>query len=419
MRYTCNPKELIESFKTIDIDYAQRKGINIYETPPWYTLFKHLGATDVVSRLQQTTFLKKIQCIVANIIDEKQVSDPIEIWQANLTGSKIMITAALFIESQISPTVLHQIIFKKNLKITEENYLDQEDRECYFTTTAFWLNVPDSFNKANAILTSQDMAPFNKSEWTLFSQFILTENTKRAVAATLHTNYPISTAIEPIFEQSFAYTGATLGWVLAGVVSNSSLAISPRMQLTLIASSLLAMGSTSSTGIALIAPALAAQFLSIFCTVSFSRIGETGMSYAGKGLAHIVGLPLDLIYKLLKVTWSLISDYATSPTKFAPIDGIRLADGVFMVQGNPIQFKMLPQKELIKASMQSLRITQNGEIFLGNALVEDPEKKMSAVIKELSVALEKRIQNYPDKSEVLDLEEAVLDEYVSSVSKSM
>ena len=67
------------------------------------------------------------------------------------------------------------------------------------------------------------------------------------------------------------------------------------------------------------------------------------MGYVGKGTGVLVGLPFDLLYNLLRATGSLIVSYSSTPIQLAKLDGIRIADGVYVAQGNPMQFNLVPQ----------------------------------------------------------------------------
>lgn len=414
MRFILIPG-VLEGFTNIRAEYETLRKIKLDETPSMLGMPTMFGGTDVKNRRKQISFLEKMKLLLDKFLhDENEFrsdldkfstnmekinnlvidsSDKLKSlleakWRANLMASRILIAAVLFIQDQIGSSKENSVLYclaNKHLGVTNENYLDDEDKEICYRTAAELVNSIDAFTHVNNELSVVAEKSFTKEEWDLFVSFIKKQELKRTTTKPVENNYPVTTFIQPVFETAFSYVGSTIGWVVAEAVSNSSVAITPRLQVTsLVSTAVIGIGTAGPAGVALLAPTIAAKLINSFCTISLASITGTAMGYVGKGTGVLVGLPFDLVYNLLFAAGSLIAKYATGTPNPSTIDGIRIADGVLVIKNNPIQFKLIPGHMLPDMKGKRLQITENGEIYMDDKPIGSPEEKITLVIQELN-----------------------------------
>ncbi len=380
----------IRQFANIRNDYEEKRKINLEATPSMLGMPTIFGGTDVKNRRKQISFVEKMNCVLNRFLFEEEEIKTAEQWQANLMASRIMIAVALYIQNQIGSSKDNSALYRlinTYLGVSSENFFDDEDQESCYQTAAKLINQQDALTHINAELRIVGGKEFTKEEWEQFVSFIKNEVCKKNAPLPVYNKYPVTTLIQPIFETAFSYVGSTIGWVVAEALSNSSAAITPRLKVTSLVGSLLVMGPAGATGVALLAPVIASRLLSSFCTISLASMSGATMAYVGKGTGVLVGLPFDLVYNLLRATGSLIVSYSTAPPHLAPLNGIRIADGVYVAQGNPMQFNLVPQYLVSDINKQRLQITDKGEIFVDEQPVTDTSNNMALVIKELNEQL--------------------------------
>ncbi|WP_133137390.1 hypothetical protein [Legionella rowbothamii] len=386
----------IEKFKNLRKDYEERRQINLDKAPTsWLTFF---GATDVQTRNRQISFLEKTIAVLEHFLHKDEKFTTQHEFQANLMASRIVIAAALCVQEEIRQTYLqHQIgkceeksalyqLINEYLGLTPENFLDEEDKQSCYETANKLITTQDALTHLNHELQQLKHPGFTESEWKLFSDFIAQQQKKKTTPRPPPSYLPVGNTFAPVFGETFYYVGLTIGWVVAGAVSSSSAAITPRLEVTSwVSSALLFIGPTNIAGVALLAPTIASRLISTFCNFSFSSMSGTAGRLIGQYTGQVAGLPFDIAYNLLRATGSFLANYSSQPPSLAPLDGICIAKGVPAVHGHPIQLNVVPQQLMPEPRLQ---ITENGEITVDGKLVDPSiDDQMSLVIKELNEKL--------------------------------
>lgn len=373
----------IEQFDNLRTDYERERKINLKATPSMFGMPTLFQGPDVKNRCQQISFLEKIKWVLQRYLIKDEEIKTSEQWQAKLMASRILISSALFIQHEIGRSKENSVLYRlinKYLGITETNDFDDQDKESCYQTVAQFVYKPDSLKQINRVMQTISTEQFSQSEWRRFSHFIKIHSNKQNFQEHKTNNYPVTSLISPVFETAFSFVGSTIGWVVAETVISSSIILSPRVKMTSLIGTLLVIGPAGSTGIALLAPVIASKLISSFCTNSLSNLSETTMRLLGKGTGFFVGLPFDLVYNLLKASGTLIMNYTFPPPISELKDGIRIADGVYIVQGNPMQLNLISQQ---KVSEQRLQITAKGEFFVDGQPIENLHNPMALMIQEL------------------------------------
>lgn len=400
----------IVKFDNLRKTYEAEKKVDLNEKPSIIGTPIFFGGTDVVSRNKQISFLEKVKVLLKiHLLNEKDIKTPAERQVYNI-ATRFMLAACLYVQSQIGSSKRNSVLYRiidDNLGITAENYLDDEDKETCFLTAERLIKTPNALEHTNVALEKNGFRPFSEKEWKEFTAF-LKEMTRTKEAKDQFTNFPVISITQPFFGTTLAYAGATVGVVLAEGISNSTSAVSPRVQLTaLVGSTLLVFSPAGPTGVALLAPVIATKLFTSFCTISLAHVMSTAGGYLGQGIGIGVGLPFDAAYNLLWSICSLISRYYSKSSQLAPIDGIRIVDGAIIVSGIPIQ--LVPENALPPGCTKKiLEITEGGEIRIEGEEIKDSEKPVHIppeIIEELKKQLEARaktqesteVQQEPDK----------------------
>ncbi|KTD74001.1 hypothetical protein [Legionella tucsonensis] len=400
----------IAKFDNLRKTYEAEKKVDLNEKPSIIGTPIFFGGTDVVSRNKQISFLEKVKVLLKiHLLNEEDIKTPAERQVYNI-ATRFMLAACLYVQSQIGSSKRNSVLYRiidDNLGITAENYLDDEDKETCFLTAERLIKTPNALEHTNAALEKNGFRPFSEKEWKEFTAF-LKEMTRTKEAKDQFTNFPVISITQPFFGTTLAYAGATVGVVLAEGISNSTSAVSPRVQLTaLVGSTLLVFSPAGPTGVALLAPVIATKLFTSFCTISLAHIMSTAGGYLGQGIGIGVGLPFDAAYNLLWSICSLINRYYSKSSQLAPIDGIRIVDGAIIVAGIPIQ--LVPENALPPGCTKKiLEITDGGEIRIEGEEIKDSEKPVhipSEIIEELKKELEARaktqesteVQQEPEK----------------------
>lgn len=371
MRYVL-PAGLLTSLHFLRDDYQTERKVNLDEAPSLIGVPTFFGGTDVVSRNIQTKFIEKMLVILsANLMKEEDIYTP-EQWQANLTASRVIIAACLFIQSQISFPQSNSALYRlidKSLGINSENYLDDEDKEiCFLAANRIINSSLSALDDANIALRKAHLKPITEAEWNKFSTF-LSEATIKKVRVNPYTHYPITSITQPMFGAAFSYTGATIGFLSGDMISNSTKFMSTRFQATaLIGSTLLILGPAGPMGVALFSQVIAGKLISGLCSVSMAHVLGTVMGIAGQGVGIAVGLPMDWVYRMLWKTAALIAaygNYANTST------GIRISDGKTVMNG--ILIDVTPLDELPQDYEQKvIELKDDGKIYIDGNAVEVP-----------------------------------------------
>ncbi|KTD55658.1 substrate of the Dot/Icm secretion system [Legionella santicrucis] len=385
--------------------YETEKQVNLNAKPSLIGTPVFFGGTDVINRNKQVSFLEKVNAILkVHLLNEEEIKTPQQ-RQVYVIAARFLIAACLYVQSQISSSKRNSVLYRiieDNLGVSSENFLDDEDKETCYLTAERLIKTPSAFDHSNVTLQKKGIAPFTEKEWEQFSVF-LKEMSPKKETKDPSASFPIISLTQPLFGTAFSYVGATVGVVLAEGVSNSTSAISPRVQLTaLVGSTLLVFSPAGTTGVALFAPVIATKLLTSFCTISLAHIMGKAAGYLGQGVGIGVGLPFDLAYNLLWSVCSLIGRYYSKAPQFAVIDGIRIVDNATIIAGIPIQ--LVPENALPSGcTKKTLEITEEGEIRIeGEELQDTPMQIPPEVLEELN----KQIVLYNPNKEGIEIKQS-------------
>ncbi|ARB91879.1 hypothetical protein [Legionella longbeachae] len=386
MHFILAPGNLAK-FDNIRKAYEIEKHVDLNAKPSLIGTPIFFGGTDVISRNKQVSFLEKVNAILKiHLLNEEDIKTPQQ-RQVYLIAARFMVAACLYVQSQINGSKRNSALYRiieDNLGISPENFLDDEDKETCYLTAGRLISTPSAFEHSNMTLQKKGIAPFTEKEWEQFSTFLKEMCHKKEIKDP-SANFPIISLTQPLFGTAFSYVGATVGVVLAEGVSNSTSAISPRVQLTaLVGSTLLVFSPAGTTGVALFAPVIATKLLTSFCTISLAHVMGKAAGYLGQGVGIGVGLPFDLAYNLLWSVCSLIARYYSKAPQFAVMDGIRIVDGATIIAGIPIQ--LVPENALpTGCTKKTLEITEEGEVRIEGEEVQDlPMQIPPEVLEELN-----------------------------------
>ncbi|RUR13364.1 type IV secretion protein Dot [Legionella sp. km772] len=400
MRFILAPNTII-NLDFLRDKYQKAKDIDLSTPPSLFSMPTFLGGVDYKARKAQIEFLEKIRVILKpNTFKEEEITK-LEELQASLTASRVMIAATLYIKHQISETyklrhpkgksVLYSLI-DEDLGINAQNYLDEEDEEvCILAAKRIMMSSISALDDANEKLREAGLKGFTEKEWSDFHGF-LSSRTISKVTKDPYANYPITNITQKLFGAAGAYTGATVGYISGDVMSHSTKALSTKTKFTaLIGSTLLVFGSAGPAGVALFAPAIAERLISAFCSISLAHILGVSMGLLGQGLGIVVGVPLDLAYKLIWTAAATVGTYSFSSKK-PLLTGIRLADGMTVFCGVPLE--ATPTDKLPADYKQVLVDVRDGQLYINDKLVNVPEtgKKLP---EEVLKILEARLKDTP------------------------
>jgi hypothetical protein len=332
--------------------------------------------TAVKTREAQISFLEKMHEILkANLLPEEEIQTP-EQWQANLTASRVMLAACLYVQSQVRYPQKNSVLYcliNETLGVSKQNNLDTEDKElCNLVANRLVNSSQINLDDANLALRKAKMSVFTELEWKAFSDFL-----KSACSATKeknpYTQFPFTSIAQPLIGTAFSYTGASIGHLMGRTISNSTKGMETRYKLTtFVGGSLLVLGPVGPTSFAIIAPIIAGELVNTFCSISLARIMGISMGLLGQGIGMSVGLPLDLAYHLIWNACSLISN-RYSKNNIPILTGLRIGDGMSVING--LEFKMIPEDELLTKEYKTLEIKEDGQVYLN----EEPLEKALSI----------------------------------------
>lgn len=340
------PPDALTSINFLRVDYQKERNVDLDKSPSMFGTPILFGGTDVLARDTQTKFIKKmVVAFAANLLKEEQITTPQQA-EASLTASRVIIAACKYVQSQISKPKKNSALYRlinSSLGINAENTLDTEDLSiCNFAANRLINSSLVAFEHANIALRKANMEPFSEMEWEHFSKY-LGEVTKKDDTLNPYSNYPITSITQPMFGAAFSYTGATIGFLSGGMVSESTKVMSTKVQLTaLIGSTLLMLGPAGPMGVALFSQVIAGKLITSFCSISLAHVLGTTMGIVGQGIGIGIGLPLDAAYRLIWKACAIIGNYYTDIPNNST--GIRIKDGMRMIGG--IEIKQTTELEL-------------------------------------------------------------------------
>lgn len=411
MRYILPPSAL-SSLNFLRTNYQQVRNVDLDKAPSMFGTPIFFGGTDVVARNAQTKFLKKIQTVLStHLLKDEEVEAmlsqkiPLAVWEAklesHLTASRVILAACLYVQSQISKPKKNSELYNlinKNLGITDENYFEDDDKLiCFMAGNRVINSSLMALEESNTALRKAGQDPISEEEWNRFSIF-LSESCKKDPSVNPYTNYPITSITQPMFGSAFSYTGATIGFLSGGMVSESTKVMSTKVQLTaLIGSTLLMLGPAGPMGVALFSQVIACKLITSFCSISMAHVLGTVMGIIGQGIGMGIGLPLDAAYRLLWKACAVIGGYYTSSPN--PSTGIRIKDGASIIGG--IELKLTPESEAELSKSYDLKSIElkDGKLYLDGELVTVPDSGVQLppeVLSQLKLQLKSKDEQAPE-----------------------
>lgn len=411
MRFILAPNTII-NLDFLREKYQKAKDIDLNAPPSMFGMPTFLGGTDIPARKAQIEFLEKIRIILKpNTFKEEEIQNLAEL-QASVTASRVMLAATLYVKHQISQTykvrhpkgksVLYNLM-DEDLGITNQNYLDEEDEEiCILAAKRVIMSSLSALDDANVELKKAGLKNFSEKEWSAFQDF-LSKRSINKITKDPYANYPITGITQKLFGAAGSYTGATIGFISGDVLSHSTTALSTKTKFTaLVGGTLLVLGSAGPAGVGLFAPAIAERLISAFCSISLAHILGVSMGLLGQGLGIIVGVPLDLAYKLIWSAAATVGAYSFSSKK-PLLTGIRLGDGMTVFCGVPLE--STPADKL-PADYKTVQVdVRDGQLYLDDKLVNVPETGMK-LPEDVLRLLEARLKPIPaSEEEGIELDE--------------
>lgn len=386
------PAGALTSLKFLRFQYQEKRSVDIDKEPSIIGLPTFFGGTDLLARSKQIKFLEKMKVVLqANLVKEEDIKTN-EQKEAMVTASRVMIAACLYIQSQISTPKRNSALYNLinfNLGITDLNYLDEEDQEnCLLAANRIINSSLSAYSEANAALRKANLKPFTEKEWSEFSKYLSDTQIKK-VSVNPYTNYPVTSVTQPLFGAAFSYTGATIGYLSGDVISQSSKAMSTKYQITTaVGGTLLALGTTGPMGVALFSQVIAGKLITAFFSISLAHVLGTAMGLLGQGVGVGIGMPLDMAYRLLWKSCSLIGGYYSNYPNTSEITGIRISDGMLMINGLAID--MVPPENVSKEFADKTLEYHEGKLYLDGKVITVPDSGLQLppeVIKELQSQL--------------------------------
>lgn len=387
MRYIL-PADALTNINFLRVEYQKERNVDLDKSPSMFGTPILFGGTDVVARDAQTKFIKKmIVVFAANLLKEEQITTP-EQAEASLTASRVILAACKYVQNQISKPKKNSALYRlinKDLGITAENFLDDEDKSiCNLAANRLINSSIMAFEDANIALRKAGMETFTEIEWEQFSKY-LADAAKKETTVNPYTNYPITSITQPMFGAAFSYTGATIGFLSGGMVSESTKIMSTKVQMTaLIGSTLLMLGPAGPMGVALFSQVIAGKLITSFCSISLGHVLGTAMGIIGQGVGMGIGLPLDAAYRLIWKACSIIGNYYTDYPN--PSTGIRIKDGMRMIGG--VEIKATTELELAELAksyeLKQVDFKDSSVLIEGKEITGDEAK----AIEQLKLQLE-------------------------------
>ena len=372
MRYIL-PADALSKLKTIRNDYQVAAKVDFSKTPSRFGLPLALGGTDFTNRKRQVEFLEKVIAAFETSLLEPEKITTLEQLNNAAEAYRTLVAACLYLNSQIKGSKGHSHLYKlviKALGFNPKNFLEESDKAaCFYAAKRQFIDSDRAFAKANAVLKKAGLQPFSDFEWEGFIDY-LKKQTQAQAAANL---YPITSVIQPVMGHLFSYSGATAGFLLGEVMSNSTKVMSSKLQLTaMVGTGMIFIGSASSTGVAFIAPAIAAKLIDTYFKISLADIMACIMNIIGQSVGIGIGMSLDLSYRLLCCLCRIIGQSLYSIPKPPQIDGIRISDGAIICGG--IVLQLVPVDNLpANYEKEGMRIDDNGVLTVGNRVVGDKD----------------------------------------------
>jgi hypothetical protein len=389
MRYIL-PAGALLSINFLRKNYEEKRKVNLDVPPSLFGVPTMFGGTDVASRDKQTRFIQKMIVVLrANLAKEEDITNAQQ-WEANLTASRVILAACLFVQSQISSPKSNSALYNlinQHLGITSTNYMDEEDQEmCHLAANRVINSSIGAYSEANATLRENNLKPFTEKEWKAFSEYVAEQATKAKQPKNPYTNYPITSITQPFFGAAFTYTGATIGYLSGDIMSQSSTTLSTKAQLTTyVGSTILMLGTAGPMGVALFSQIIASKLVTSFFSISMAHLLGTAAGLVGQGVGVGIGMPLDLAYRLLWKAAATVGTYYSTYPNDGKMTGLRISDGKTVINGIVLDYST--NDELAKdLQNKTVTITEDQKLLIDGKELKIPSDGASLpleVINEL------------------------------------
>lgn len=397
----------IANLESLRYQYQYERKVNLDEKPSLIGLPTLFGGINVLERKDQISFLEKMYVILkSHLLKEEEIKTS-EQFHEHISASRVMIAVCLYVQSQIINSKRHSVLYRlieDNLGIDSENFLDDEDKEtCFLTANRVINSSKIDLEKANCSLENEGLKPISEKEWKTFADF-LDKKTEPLKPLPLESDYPITAITGPFFRMGLMYSGATAGMLLGDTISNASFVMGSKTKVTaLIGTTLIVLGQAGPTGIAIFAPVVAGKLISAFCSISLAHVLGSTMGLVGQGIGTVVGIPLDVGCKLIKIMCGLIGSYCQKLPESPDVTGYRIADGMLVING--IALQILPENKIPENYVkQVIEITDDGKMYIDGILTTPPLSGIQlpkTIIEELK-------EHSKQKEEEVSIEESFL-----------
>ncbi|MDI9818341.1 MULTISPECIES: hypothetical protein [unclassified Legionella] len=339
--------EFIARLRALRLNYEKQSGINFDTASQPYAIRCFFGAKDVDSRNKQITFIEQwLNALHQELASEDFFSS--ETTQAYVTALRLLMVVCFYTKFQIAATykvrsgnsaILEQLIHEA-MGVNGVNLVDEETHACCLRTAKRYLTAEGRFEAINANLTP----PFKEQWWHDFLNYIDTQCNlldKKYV-----NDYPITKIMMPLFAKPMEFAGYTTGFLLGDMIGKSTKLFSTRYVLTAAIGSglLLVMGPTASIGITVLAPTCAGRILDTFCGVSLAWLFGAAGNIVGQGLGFGVGMPIDMSWKLIYKTATLLASLYSNHRYPHKLNGLSLIDGHRIIDS--VEFELMDMETL-------------------------------------------------------------------------
>ncbi|WED43911.1 hypothetical protein [Legionella cardiaca] len=309
----------------------------------------------------QQCSLTEVQNLIKRSVEEKkEIADKLpdgaspfaeptaQAIENQVTALRVLATVCMYIKSEIDSTysvrsgssaILEQLI-NEAMGITSSNIIDQETRACCLLATQRYLKERGRFEAINAQLQTR----FTEKQWHDFLSFV--DKECAGLSKKYKTQFPVKDIMMPLMGKPLELAGYTSGFILGEMVSKSTKLLKTQHALTAAIGSglVLCLGPSASIGVILLAPTYASRILDTFCGVTLAWALGTAGNIVGQGLGFGVGVSVDLSWKLMYHSVTLLASLYAKTRPEEKLTGICLINGHRIVDG--IELKVVDLESL-------------------------------------------------------------------------
>lgn len=332
------PANAFDNFPQLLKMYEEKRHIKVDKQQSLLEWPILLGGVDAPVRSKQIHFLMSLHAVLKpNLLREEDIKTS-EQWNAHITAARTMTAACLYVLSQIDKSKRNSILYsllEDMLNVTVHNALDDGDKDmcCLAAKSIVSCSKMNLYN-SNEYLKAHatGLKPLSVETWNGFSNFLDARCTA-SKTVNPYEGYPFTSITKPLFGAAGAYMGATFGFLGGEVFSRSSKSGSTVLKVTNVLTPVFLYFHVSTFGIAILAPAIATKIVTTFFSISLGHLLSVVLGVVGQGIGMGVGLPLDLAYKLLSATLTMIKNNLVRQPEEVPLSGVRIEDGMIVKNG--------------------------------------------------------------------------------------